>query len=99
VPKYLEELDKFPVLQNNGFSFLIDASGKLFKAARPSLNDVETNIQAGRFFASVDVVSCVLMSLNFIFLAIGGSGGGDARYPWPWKVLGTLAQNCHHPVL
>ena len=68
VPKYLEELGKFPALQHNGFSFLIDASGKLFKSARPSLIDVESNIEAGRFLAClVHVVSGVLM--NFCFPA------------------------------
>ena len=89
VPKYLEELDKFPVLQNNGFSFLIDASGKLFKAGRPSLNDVETNIQAGRFLASVDVVSCVLMSLYFYF-------PGHRRQWRRWCALPLAVEGSRH---
>ena len=51
VPEYIQELDKFPSLRQNGFSFLVDASGKLFVSVKPSLKDVETNIEAGRFGA------------------------------------------------
>lgn len=43
---YVDAFQRFPDLKTNGFSFLIDASGKLFTKAKPSLKDVEVNIEA-----------------------------------------------------
>ncbi len=47
VKTYIESFEKFPSLKNNGFSFLIDCSGKLYKCAKPTLKDVEVNVEAG----------------------------------------------------
>ena len=46
VDPYVDAFQKFPDLKSNGFSFLIDASSKLFTKAKPSLKDVEVNIEA-----------------------------------------------------
>lgn len=45
VDSYVNHLEQFPSLRENGFSFLIDASGSLFKKSKPNLKDVESNIQ------------------------------------------------------
>lgn len=66
VPEYIQELDKFPSLRQNGFSFLVDASSKLFTSVRPSLKDVETNIEAGRFCAP----ACLHVSLHSFILIL-----------------------------
>ena len=47
VASYVDEFEKFPSLSSNGFSFLLDSSGKLFKSAKPSLKDIEINIKVG----------------------------------------------------
>jgi hypothetical protein len=46
VEAYVQHFGTFPTLKNNGFSFLIDGSGKLFKSTKPALKDVELNIDA-----------------------------------------------------
>ena len=45
VDSYVKQFDEFPCLRENGFSFLIDASGSLFKKTKPNLKDVECNIE------------------------------------------------------
>lgn len=48
IANYASEFAKYEYLRSNGFSFLVDASGKLFrKKGSASLNDVESNVEAG----------------------------------------------------
>ena len=47
VQSYVAEFKRFPSLSKNGFSFLTDCSNKLFTSTRPTLADVEANIEAG----------------------------------------------------
>lgn len=45
---YAAEFVKYEYLRSNGFSFLVNASGKLFqKKGKASLADVESNVEAG----------------------------------------------------
>lgn len=44
---YADNFAKFPRLAENGFSFLVDISGKLFSARKPPLKDVAGNVEAG----------------------------------------------------
>ena len=47
VASFAEAFAEFPFLKQNGFSFLIDVSGKLFKMkGRVPLKDVEGNTEA-----------------------------------------------------
>ena len=57
IETFVGEFDKHPSLSSNGFSFLLDGSGKLFKSAKPSLRDIEINIQVGE----------VLLYLHYCF--------------------------------
>lgn len=47
IEQYAENFAKFPRLAENGFSFLIDISGKLFASKKPHLKDVAGNPEAG----------------------------------------------------
>ena len=48
IKAFSKAFEGFQVLSNNGFSFLIDISGSLFKGyGRCSLKDLEGNIEAG----------------------------------------------------
>lgn len=44
---YASEFAKHTILKERGFAFLLDISGKLFKAPKPSLKDVEGNTEVG----------------------------------------------------
>jgi len=46
IDRYVQSFSQFPQLKEQGFSFLIDVSGTLFKATKPSLKDVAGNTQA-----------------------------------------------------
>ena len=46
IEKYAKAFKNVPILQNRGFSFLVDASGTLHKKSKPSLRDVEANTEA-----------------------------------------------------
>ena len=45
VTAYASEFAKHTILKQRGFAFLLDISGKLFKAPKPSLRDVEGNTE------------------------------------------------------
>ena len=47
ISAYAESFGKHDVLKQRGVSVLIDISGKLFKASKPSLHDVEGNTEVG----------------------------------------------------
>ena len=46
IERYAESFSQYKELREQGFSFLIDVSGTLFKAVKPSLRDVAGNTQA-----------------------------------------------------
>ena len=46
IDRYVESFSQFQQLKEQGFSFLVDVSGTLFKATKPSLKDVAGNAQA-----------------------------------------------------
>ena len=52
---YLDQFGRFPELRQRGFSFLIDCSGRLFTAKKPSLKDVEGNIEAAETVGKISV--------------------------------------------
>ena len=48
IKQYAKNFENYPKLAENGFSFLIDISGKLFKSCKPTLADVNGNTEAGK---------------------------------------------------
>ena len=52
---YLDQFGRFPELRQRGFSFLIDCSGRLFTAKKPSLKDIEGNIEAAETVGKISV--------------------------------------------
>ena len=49
IEQYAKNFGNYPKLAQNGFSFLIDMSGKLFQSCKPPLIDVSGNTEAGIF--------------------------------------------------
>ena len=61
VASFAEAFAEFPFLKQNGFSFLIDISGKLFKMkGRVPLKDVEGNTEAWIDYRWISCESCYL---------------------------------------
>lgn len=74
VDPYVDAFQKFPDLKSNGFSFLIDASSKLFTKAKPSLKDVEVNIEARNTALEINRTVLFLLWYDSIFATCFGSG-------------------------
>lgn len=105
VGAYIEQFDKFPSLRENGFSFLIDASGSLFKRSKPNLKDVESNIQV---LGACMLSWCLRLLFRdflwlcdscFLYLLDWGGGSCNASYFWPWEIQLPPAEACHHGLL
>ena len=50
IQRFLDQFNRFPELKHRGFSFLLDCSGRLYKSKKPSLKDIEGNIEAAVIF-------------------------------------------------
>ena len=69
IASFAESFAEFPFLKQNGFSFLIDVSGNLFKLkGRVPLKDVEGNTEAWIDYRWISCASCYLCCLCLWFI-------------------------------